>query len=114
MVKATEKGRSKWIRVGSISVETGALLLADPVLALSEEGRNALRVLFERTEKQRFSRISCRFVTDDEHEIYQTGLVADGCGEGEFPVWVRISKDGRVIEMSVRFDENFEFANDHQ
>ncbi len=78
---------SDWEEIGTVGVDSGQIVIADPCYVLSKDEYKKLITDYQQ----------------QPHE-FKHGVINSGWGgDGTFPVFVKKDDDGRIIEMKVVF-----------
>ena len=101
--------------VGHIAVDAGICMVGDPCYVLKDEGEERypgigktwgdfVNLLYE---EDGTPANNMQLYFDKEKTNAGLGVVVQsGYGDGYYPVYIRKNSEGRVIEVTVKFDEN--------
>ncbi len=104
------KKSTPWETVGSIAVDSGTCWIGDPCYFLQEEHRWENWLAFVAELEKRDAELTTThsaIVFPFDHGAEGMGIcTSTGWGDGEYPVEVRRTEDGRVAELRVVFIED--------
>lgn len=95
-------------RIGNVWVDSGQMMLGDPCYFSSWKDGPAG---FDRPGEYSYAGACTASCSDDKAGILGNGLAAvfsTGYGDGSYPVDVIYNSDGRVVAVTIRFDDGEE------
>lgn len=115
------RGKTRWIEAGFVGVNSGSVLIMDPVDAMYEGGK-AVHKWLERLENldtsdekanANFHPIRWTFKNQFGQDIEHEALISrTEFGDGNYRIWAKLDKDGRVQELRIRFDVTYGYEKE--
>jgi hypothetical protein len=87
----------KWEKIGVVGIDSGNLILGDPCYWLKDADYNKLFPIDGEWTYQ------TRQLKYDKGHDGKGVITTTGYGDGEYPVYVKYNKEGRVAEIRVKF-----------
>lgn len=108
--------KSDWEKIGSLPVDAGCILLSDPCYVLPdsrgiEDGKHLeipydYSTMLEEMEKGGWSSV---FKVKPKSYSQPLGLIVEsGYGDGEYPVYAKFNREGRLMQVMIDFDDPLE------
>lgn len=94
---------STWETIGYLPVDAGCMMLIDPCYVLDDQ-----KLMAEAANEDRHVYLNevCSEWSKFTQVINGLGIVVEtGYGDGSYPVQIRYTRDGRVAEVRITFDE---------
>ena len=98
--------------VGHVSVDSGQVMIIAPCYVLDGEHDDAPSYLPSDGKVARYGHPCAVTLSDERHgefpaKGYATAIASSsGYGDGNYPVYARKNDEGRVVELTIYFDEN--------
>jgi hypothetical protein len=99
------KHRNTTIRIGHVWVDSGGIVMTDPCYLREWKGHDAA---FDKPGEYSYAGFCTATCSDDAAGMLSEGMaavVATGYGDGSYPVDVTYNNEGRVVAVTILFDE---------
>ena len=98
---------SEWISAGSVSVDSGQIMIVDPCYIGNEFDNNGHYDVWEpeRYKGQlNYQGVSAVSIAENYGQAAEAVISSSGYGDGTYPVEVRLNEDNRVVELRISFE----------
>ena len=108
-----KKAGSKWVEAGFVGVNSGCVVIMDPVDAVYEGGRAIQKWLDTETDGSNFHRLKWTFRNQFDKQVEIDGLISrTEYGDGLYRVWAKLDEHGRVRELRIPFDTAYGYDDE--
>lgn len=107
-----EKGKamSRTIKVGSVGVDSGQVMIVDPCYVLKDEfayGSSPTGGMYDET-----CRLTVGHPTHHGETTFGAFATSTYYGDGEYPVYADVDENGRILRMTIEFVPSYEYYAD--
>ena len=97
---------SEWISAGSVSVDSGQIMIVDPCYIGNEFDNNIDQKWEPELYKGQlnYQGVSAVSIAENYGQAAEAVITSSGYGDGTYPVEVRLNEDNRVVELRISFE----------